>query len=145
MFAKQKIKFLDQQAKCVTLMIDEIHIKPYLDYKGRNVLGIAYNCEQAATSAHVFMIQSLLSSYKDVVHILHVKTITAEALHNQIMKVIKGLESIGFQVVAVITDNNAINRKSMSFFAKPPKLSIVYQHPINQSRPLFSLLILFTF
>ena len=47
-----------------------------------------------------------------------------------------GLESIGFKVIAVITDNNAINRKAMSKLVSPPKLSIVYPYPSNQIRPL---------
>ena len=32
-----------------------------------------------------------------------------------------GLESIGFKVIAVITDNNAINRKAMTKFVSPSK------------------------
>ena len=44
--------------------------------------------------------------------------------HNK--KMVVGLESIGFKVIAVIADNNAINRKAMCKFVPPPKLSIVY-------------------
>ncbi|GFT79646.1 hypothetical protein TNCV_1272951 [Trichonephila clavipes] len=40
----------------------------------------AYNSEQAATSASVFMIQSLLSPLKEVVHITPVKKIDGEKL-----------------------------------------------------------------
>ena len=36
------------------------------------------------------------------------------------------LESIGFKVITVIADNNAINRKAMCKFVPLPKLSIVY-------------------
>jgi hypothetical protein len=35
-------------------MMDEIHIKPYFDYKGGNIVGSAHNSVVAATTAHVF-------------------------------------------------------------------------------------------
>ena len=50
------------------------------------------------------------------------------------------LEKIGFTVISIITDNNAINRKAMSSFASPPQLSIAYPHPCNPIRPLFYIL-----
>ncbi|GFU22222.1 hypothetical protein TNCV_2251371 [Trichonephila clavipes] len=46
--------------------------------KGGNILGMAYNSEQADTSAYVFMIQSLLSPLKEIVHIMPVKKIDGE-------------------------------------------------------------------
>lgn len=52
-------------------MVDEIHLNRAFDYKGGNICGMAYNCTTAASSAFVFMIRSLLSIYKDVVHIFY--------------------------------------------------------------------------
>ena len=63
---------------------------------------------------------------------------TADELHIIIKKLVVGLDSIGFKVISVITDNRAINRKAMSKFVSPPKLLIVYPHPSNQIRLLFS-------
>ena len=45
-----------------------------------------------------------------------------------------------FTFIAVITENNAINRKAMALFETTPKLSIVYRHPMDSSRPLFFIL-----
>ncbi|KFM70347.1 Transposable element Tcb1 transposase, partial [Stegodyphus mimosarum] len=70
-YAKEKIRFLEENDKYVTLIVDKIHIKPFLDVKGGNIIGIAYNCEKAANSACVFMLQSIRSSYKDVISILY--------------------------------------------------------------------------
>lgn len=92
---------------------------------------------EPATTAHVFMIQSLLSPNKDVIHILPVSKMAAETLHEYTKGIILKLEEMGLQVVAVITDNNALNRKMMSLFAKDPHLNIVYPHPADVSRPLF--------
>jgi hypothetical protein len=136
-YVKQKFQSLEHHERIVSLMLDEIHIKSYFDYKGGNIVGMAHNSKEAATSAHVFMVQSFLSSYKDVAHVLPVKTICAEDLFSVLKKVIIGLEKIGFMVICLVSDNNSINRKALSYFSNPPKLSIVYPHPIDPNRPLF--------
>ncbi|XP_037526412.2 uncharacterized protein LOC119403555 [Rhipicephalus sanguineus] len=74
-YVSQRLKHLQPHEHTVTLMLDEIHIKPCLDYKGGNTCGAAVNSNEVATSVHVFMIQSLLSSFKEVAHILPVKTL----------------------------------------------------------------------
>ncbi|KAF8784301.1 hypothetical protein HNY73_009998 [Argiope bruennichi] len=117
---------------------NEMHIKSYFDYKGENISGFSYISENAATSVMTFTINSISSSYKDVVHILPVNKIVADALHTFIKKLIIGLENIGFQVICVVTNNNSINQKAMSQFALPSRsYSIVYPHPVNNERPLF--------
>nr|XP_042908356.1 uncharacterized protein LOC122271390 [Parasteatoda tepidariorum] len=118
-------------------MMDEIHLKPYFDFKGGNVVGAAFDSSHAATSAHAFMIQSLLSNYKDVVFVLPVKTLTAETLHDIIKRVVVDLEDISFTVVAVVSDSNSINRKAMSLFSNPPQLSVSFNHPVDSDRPLY--------
>ncbi|XP_035217173.1 uncharacterized protein LOC118190548 [Stegodyphus dumicola] len=72
-YIKFKFQELSEKDLLVILMIDEIHLNQAFDYKGGNLCGMAYNCKNAASSAYVFMIRSLLSVYKDVVHILPVK------------------------------------------------------------------------
>lgn len=102
-------------------MIDEIHIKPYMDYKGGNIIGNAYNSSECANRAHVFMVNSLLSDYKDVVHILPVKTLNNNCLFQYIKNIIIELENIGYKVLAVVSDNNSINKKAMSYFVRKSK------------------------
>lgn len=84
-YAKRLATMKDQE-RPVTLMIDEIHLQSYLvqrtKYKGVFVTGPATNSENAAKTAYVFMIQSLLPPNKDVVHILPVSQIDAKQLHN---------------------------------------------------------------
>ncbi|KAH6925923.1 hypothetical protein HPB50_012072 [Hyalomma asiaticum] len=46
---KTRISDLDERQRAVTLMLDEIHIKPFFDYKGGNIAGM--NSPEAATSA----------------------------------------------------------------------------------------------
>ncbi|KAH7980330.1 hypothetical protein HPB49_015048 [Dermacentor silvarum] len=136
-YARRLASTLKDHECFVTLMMDEIHLQASFQYKGGYVTGAATNSENAAKIAYVFMMQSLLSSNKDVVHILPVAKIEAKQLHDFLDLLIRQLEEIGIRVVAVVSDNNSINRKAMSFSADPPKLSIVYRHPSDSSRPLF--------
>lgn len=136
-YIKTKFKSLQAVDKTVMLLIDEIHIKPYFDYKCGNIVGSAFNSKEAATTAFVFMVSSIASAFKDVVHIIPTRCMKADLLHNLIKKVIIGLEKIGFTVICVITDNNAINGKAVSLLSDPPTLSIVYPHPAQSNRPLF--------
>lgn len=154
-YIKVKRNSLQSHESYVTLMLDEIHIKPYMDYKGGNLVGSAYDSQNLASTAHVFMIQSLLSPFKDVVHILPANKMDALKLFEILEKVVLGLQSSGFQVVAIVTDNNKINNKAVSNFAKLPnqsdievkqktktpknERSIVYPNPADKSKPLFYL------
>ena len=83
------------------------------------------------------MISSIVSKYKDVVHVMPTCRINAVDLFFLIQRIIRSLGKAGFRVFSVITDNNAINRKAMSFFAVPQKLSFVYPHPCDRTCPLF--------
>ncbi|GBM25061.1 hypothetical protein AVEN_96647-1 [Araneus ventricosus] len=121
----------------VFLMIDEIHIKLFLDYVGGNIVGMAYNSSKLATSVQVFMLQSLFSPYKDAIHIVPIDTFDASKLFDLKKKVIMVLEKIGFREMGMVTDNNSINRATASNFANPTKLQVKYYHPADKSRPLF--------
>ena len=137
-YIKTKIKCLGENDKTVILMLDEIHLKANFDYKGGCVVGPAFDSAQAATSAHVFMISSVRSKFKDVVHIVPTRSMDADHLFNFIKRVIIGLEEAGLKVICVITDNNAINSKAMRRFdSNKNQLSICYHHPVDKERPLF--------
>ena len=138
-YVRNRFNCLEEKERLVILLLDEIHVKPMFDFKGGNIVGAAYNSEMAAKTAFVFMIKSLLSDYKEVAHILPVCRIEAEQLYLYIRKIITGLHSIGYNVICVVSDNNAINRKSMSFFHSPPELKISYNHPCTNDMPLFYL------
>ncbi|XP_037277448.2 uncharacterized protein LOC119170405 [Rhipicephalus microplus] len=125
-YAKKLVTTMKEHEKIVVLMMDEIHLQPYFDYKGGTIVGAASNSPNAAKTAHVFMMQSLLSSQKNVVHILPVERINAEELHTLLRSIITQLENVGLRIIAVITDNNSINRKTMSLFGAPCKLQSVY-------------------
>ena len=86
------------------------------------------------------MVNSVFSKFKEVVHVFPTRRVNAKIFFTILLKTIVGLEEIGFNVIAVVTDNNSTNRKAMLLFAEPAKLSIVYEHPIDKNRPLFFIL-----
>lgn len=138
-YAKQKVKILENKELYVSLMIDEIPVNAFLDYKGGNVVGSARDSNECATTAHVFMLQSLFSKFKDVVYILPVKKMTSVILFSFLKKIIVKLETFGYRVVVVVTDNNRTNRKCMTYFNpnSTNEADYVYPHPCCSSRPLF--------
>lgn len=138
-YIREKQQSLKLHECFVSLMLDEIHIKPYLDYKGGSIVGTGHDGTDLATTAHVFMIQSLLCDFKDVVHILPVHKTNGSNLFSVIHNVVIGLEAIGFKIIVIVTDNNSINKKAVSYFANPPQVSIVYPNPVDKKRPLFFL------
>lgn len=139
-YMKTRISGLDERQRAVTVMVDEIHIKPFFDYKGGNITGIAQNTHEAATSAMVFMVQSVASSFKEVAHIVPLRGATGNILHKLLMEVICGLEKIGYKVICVVTDNNRVNRNAMEQFSSAltsDSPAFVYPHPCDPKRPLF--------
>lgn len=61
--AKSMFRYINENDKHVMLLIDEIHIKPYMDYKASNVVGTACNNTSLATTAYVFMVTRVRSSF----------------------------------------------------------------------------------
>ncbi|KAF8789399.1 hypothetical protein HNY73_007339 [Argiope bruennichi] len=69
-----------EKDKIVTLLLDEVHIKEYFEYKGGCVTGMLCDSEASASSAQVFMVKNIASQYKDV-HVLPVHSISGKMLH----------------------------------------------------------------
>lgn len=93
---KTRVKQLKDDEKVVTLMMDEIYLKPHFDYKAGAAVGSSMNSADPAKTAHVFMVQSLLLSNKDVAHILPASSIKGEELHRFLKKLIAHLEKDWF-------------------------------------------------
>ncbi|KAH8028420.1 hypothetical protein HPB51_016533 [Rhipicephalus microplus] len=136
-YMARRISDLKDDQRFVTVMVDEIHIKPYFDYKGGNITGAAFNSVEAANCALIFMVRSLTCKFKEVAHIVPVHRLDAEFLHKMLKNVICGLEKIGYRVVCVVSDNSSVNRKAMSHFESTFFNRIVYQHLSDPARPLF--------
>lgn len=120
-------------------MLDEIHLKHQLSYKGGKLEGAAVNCSLAeANTAQVFMILSLLSKNKDVVAIVPVRNLTGQLLHELCRKMLLMLHNVGFTVVCLFSDNNRVNRSAFTMMGGGI-LQVSIQHPHNLAERLFFL------
>lgn len=109
-YLENRFANLNDQDKYVCLLIDEIHVQPQMNFSGGAVSGYALNSNEEATALQTFMISSYFSSYKDVVSIYPVKCMTASSLLQWTQGVLKVLQGIGYKVLAIISDNNRVNR-----------------------------------
>ena len=102
-YIKQKFQCLDLSDATVLFLVDEIHLKQYFDYKEGSVVGSSYNsASNAAKSVFAFMIRGIFSNHEIVVYLLRTCKMTADELYIIMKKLVVGLESIGFKVIAAL-------------------------------------------
>ena len=111
-----KVKYLNPKELHVNILLDEIHIKPYITYKNSKLSGVTDE-GATATSLHCFMISSLLLSNKDVAVLIPAKNLTAENLCNILKSLLKRLVEAQYNVINIISDGNKINKKLFTLFA----------------------------
>ena len=140
-YLRQKCSTLDEHERLCVLMLDEIYVSQKISYKGGSLHGFATNtgCDSVeATTVQAYMLGSLFSKNKDVVALQPVKNLDTSFLHNSVNKVLQLVESVGYKVVSLLSDNNRINRNVFAAICggilQP---SIV--HPLDSTRQLFFL------
>lgn len=140
-YLESKMKYLKKHELLVNLLLDEIYIERQFDFKGGSIYGgNEITSSNAAKTAQVFMISSILSCYKDVVCIVPVDNLKSNYLKDMILSVINELEKIGFKIISLISDNNAVNRKAFEMMSPNQLLQPFIIHPIDKTRLLFSYL-----
>ena len=100
-YLKQRLCGLKEEEKLVNVLLDEIHIKPNLQYKGGKLHGTADNRYDLAKCIQVFMISSLCSSYKDVVALYPVKGLSASDLYGYTSHVLQNLKKTWFYCIII--------------------------------------------
>jgi len=138
-YLKQKCNVLAERERLSVLMLDEIYVKPKINYKGGSLQGFAENADSVeATTVQAYMISSVLSKHKDVAALQPVKNLDTSFLYDSVMKVLSLVENAGYRVVAVMSDNNRVNRNAfdkMSGGTMQPSIP----HPCDPQRRLFFL------
>lgn len=139
-YLKQKCSLLGERERICTLLIDEIYVKPSVTYKGGSLQGFAENSLECieATTVQAFMLSSITSKQKDIAALLPVKHIDRSFLQDSIMKVLRLTEKAGYRVIAIISDNNRVNRNSFEKLCGG-ELRPSIQHPLDPTRQLFFL------
>ena len=119
-----KVKYLDSTKLHVTLQLDEIHIKPKISYDSGQLYGNASNRDQQqANRIQKFMIEN------DIARSIYYnfgsdKNVTA-----------------GYRIVAIISDNNIINRKMFIKLSGSDSLVPYIVNPVNQIDRIYRLFV----
>ena len=138
-YLRQKAEMLKDHERHVILLLDEIYVEPKASYKGGCITGKASNSPlEEATTVQTFMISSVFSKNKDVAAMIPVKNLTTAYLKECTLPVINMLESVGYLVFCLISDNNRVNRNMCSEMCGGT-LKPYVQHPCSQDRKLFFL------
>ena len=136
-YLQQKAQMLQEHEKHVLLLLDEIYVEPRASYKGGCIVGKASNDPlNEATTVQTFMICSLLSPNKDVAAVVPVKNLTTAYLKECTEQVLNMLESAGYFVFCLISDNNRVNRNMFAELCGG-SLKPFMPHPCSPERKLF--------
>ncbi|KAG1687934.1 hypothetical protein GQR58_008215 [Nymphon striatum] len=115
-YLNARVSKLKHYEKNVILIIDEIYSAKRTEYsaaKGQ-IFGVTDDGEVAQTLLG-FMISSIAGPYRDMVSLFPMKKINVKKLTTCCFEVLKLLDKIGLNVVAISVDNHPVNR---SFFVK---------------------------
>ncbi|KAG1670642.1 hypothetical protein GQR58_016742 [Nymphon striatum] len=115
-YLNARVSKLKHYEKNVILIIDEIYSAKRTEYsaaKGQ-IFGVTDDGEVAQTLLG-FMISSIAGPYRDMVSLFPMKKINVKKLKTCCFEVLKLLDKIGLNVVAISVDNHPVNR---SFFVK---------------------------
>ena len=136
-YLKQKCKVLNESARLVVLLLDEIYVKPKVTYKGGILQGFAENNDSAqATTVQAYMISSVMSKNKDVAALQPITNLDASYLYDSVIKVLSLIEKAGYTVLAVMSDNNRVNRNVFEKMCGGTLQSSI-SHPCDLQRQLF--------
>lgn len=138
-YMKIRSSHLTDDEKTVSLLIDEIYLDSKFDFVGGKIIGSSLNDKLSAKTANVYLIRSVFCNYKDVVGIVPANNLTGEANFSHTLKILEGLKDLGFKVLAIITDNNNINKRMFEYFEKTSDSVPSYINPKDSSFPLFLL------
>ena len=104
------------------LLIDEVYVKPTLQYHGGTLFGKASNKPSLlANTLLTFMVVSLCGGPKFACKMLPIKQLDAEFLFLQAQQLLSGIKSAGGNTVAIICDGNRVNQSFFKMFSTKPE------------------------
>ena len=101
---------LSEIEKVVSLVFDEIYIFEKFDYSNETFVGVSEDGINAAKTVLCFLVKSLASPYRDVIHMVPVNGLTLSKLQQYFTQAAHIALEAGFQVVSITCDNHPTNR-----------------------------------
>ena len=120
-FLKNVFSNLNMKEKTCILLVDEVYVKPMLQYHGGSLFGKAVNDpKQLANTVVGFMIVSLFGGAEFLYKMLPIKGLDSDFLFEQSNIIINQVRNLDGNIVSIICDGNRTNQ---SFFAKFNRVS----------------------
>ena len=102
---QSKVAMLKPSELLINIQLDEIYVKPNLQYTADRIVGNAENREQAASRIQCFMISLITSKHKDVISLTPVQNLSSVELSKLMLQVITSVTNSEFRIVSIISDN----------------------------------------
>ena len=111
------VNISDVRQKNVTLLIDEIYVKPSLTYQGGNIFVKAVNKPlHMAKTVLSFMICCMFGGKQILYKALPVFRLDAEFQYQQTLLILNGIRNSGGTVIVILCDNNRVNQNFFKRF-----------------------------
>jgi hypothetical protein len=136
-YLTEKLKKLDENAKFVTLMLEEIYVKKNISYKGGKIVGADIQSVDTST-IQTFMISSIYCHNKDVVGLFPATNLKYDFSYMLVLQILKLLTEAGYHVLCMISDNNGVNRKMYEEICGGV-LRVSFLNPVNPDIKTFTL------
>lgn len=112
-YLRLKSDNLTEREKFVVLQVDEMYVAQGYNFRGGKITGVAHNStNEQANAVQAFLISSIAGRMREIVALVPVKQSTASLLSQMIVKAVEVIQSCGFVVAVVASDNNQINAKA---------------------------------
>lgn len=115
--------------RIMSIAVDEIYLGQKIAYKNGRISGFSETPVGAsvttpaavAKTAQAFLMQSVCGHTKEILRLMPVAKQTASELKDALLEGIKVVQEIGFEVVAVVTDDNRLNQSMFSLLTSGDK------------------------
>ena len=107
-YIEMRLKDSGYSRRVVALLIDEIYTAKRVEYRDGKFVGLTDEGKVAKTVL-AFMVKSLSCKFKEIVCLVPQDTLTVSLLRSNFDKVMLEISKY-FDVVAILSDNNAVNR-----------------------------------
>lgn len=125
------------------MQLDEVYTKEIVEYQSGAISGYASNKPGVvANRLQCFMISSVYSSNKDIIGYVPVNNMDSVYLTTITKQIINNVCEAGFDIIAIVSDNNGINRKMFSSLCINDTIKTLQPyilHPLDSSKKTFLL------
>ena len=119
--------------RCSKILVDEIHIKPGVQYQGGHLIGFsADQPDMPAKTILGLMIAPLMGKHAFIARLIPVFSLTADLLYEQINMLIKIIHDANGDVYSVMSDNLRANQSMFTLFHNNYGSKSIYSvnHPV---------------